>query len=58
VARLVWVGPEAAPRATTDTDRIETGVLGALGTAVLVLGVAPGLLLALTWPAVEAVMTR
>ena len=58
VARLVWVGPEAAPRTAEDTDAVETGVLGALGTAVLVLGVAPGLLLALTWPTVEAVIGR
>ncbi len=59
VARLVWVGPEArAEDATGDTDPVETGVLGALGVAIVVLGVVPGWLLAVTWPAVEAVIAR
>lgn len=63
VARLVWVGPAVAPSASADdadadADAVETGVLGVLGVAIVVLGVAPGLLLALTWPAVEAVISR
>ena len=58
VARVVWVGPAAGEQATADTDAVETGVLGALGVGIVVLGVAPWLLLGLTWPAVEAVVRR
>ena len=50
VARTVWVGdrpePDAAP--TPDTRGVELAVLAVLATAVVVLGVAPGPLLAVT----------
>ncbi len=60
VARLVWVGPAAAAdrEPHPDTDPAETATVGVLGIAIVVLGVAPGLLLSVTWPAVEAVLTR
>ena len=51
VARTVWVGdqpdPEAAA-ATPDTRGVELVVLSVLGTLVVVLGVFPGPLLAVT----------
>jgi NADH-quinone oxidoreductase subunit M len=51
VARTVWVGDRPDPgaaAATPDTDGVELVVLGVLGALVVLLGVLPGPLLAVT----------
>jgi NADH-quinone oxidoreductase subunit M len=51
VARRVWVGDRPDPQAaaaTPDTGGVELGVLAVLGVLVVVLGVVPGPLLAVT----------
>ena len=51
VARTVWVGDRPDPEAaatTPDTRGVELVVLAVLGTLVVVLGVLPGPLLAVT----------
>jgi NADH-quinone oxidoreductase subunit M len=51
VARRVWVGDRPDPQAaaaTPDTRGVELGVLAVLGVLVVVLGVVPGPLLAVT----------
>lgn len=50
VLRLVWVGdlPRRDEQPATDARGVEWWVLGTLGSAAVVLGVAPGLLLSLT----------
>ncbi len=58
VARLVWIGDRPAPGAesdTPDTQGVEAGVLGVLATAVVLLGVLPGPLLAVTAAASAAI---
>ncbi len=58
VARLVWVGDEPDPEAenpTPDAVGVEAGVLGVLATAVVLLGVVPGPLLAVTAAASAAI---
>jgi NADH-quinone oxidoreductase subunit M len=57
VARVVWVGdrPERGVERTRDTRGIEAGVLSVLAAAILLLGVVPGPLLAMTSAAVAAI---
>ncbi|WP_377640484.1 NuoM family protein [Oryzobacter terrae] len=58
VARLVWVGDEPDPEGenpTPDAVGVEAGVLGALAAAVVLLGVLPGPLLAVTAAASAAI---
>ena len=58
VARLVWVGDEPDPETenpTPDAVGVEAGVLGVLATAVVLLGVVPGPLLAVTAAASAAI---
>jgi len=60
VARTVWVGDQPDPEAaagTPDTRGVELVVLSVLGTLVVVLGVLPGPLLAVTADA-AALITR
>lgn len=59
VARLVWLGEgHSGEERAAELDRAEIVPGGILALAVLALGVAPGLLLAVTQPALEAVVTR
>ena len=57
VARVVWVGdrPDRAAERTRDTRGVEAGVLAVLAAAILLLGVVPGPLLAMTSAAVAAI---
>ena len=57
VARVVWVGdrPERGVERTRDTRGVEAGVLAVLAAAILLLGVLPGPLLAMTSAAVAAI---
>lgn len=57
VARLIWVGDEHPP-AAGDADRSEGPVLAVLGVGIVVLGVLPGPLLAMTAAAVDTVVGR
>ena len=59
VARIVWVGdrPDRSADRTPDTVGIEAGVLAVLALAIVLLGVVPGPLLAMTSAAVAAIGT-
>jgi len=59
VARIVWVGdrPDRSADRTPDTVGIEAGVMAVLALAIVLLGVMPGPLLAMTSAAVAAIGT-
>jgi NADH-quinone oxidoreductase subunit M len=59
VARIVWVGdrPDRSADRTPDTVGIEAGVMAVLALAIVLLGVVPGPLLAMTSAAVAAIGT-